>query len=65
MRLVYRDLVTLQNRGVVPKQYLPDWLSCPAAAPAPGTQIRRSWTGAVEKPLHLAFQPGEVVDLTD
>ena len=64
MKLVYRDLITLQNRGVVPKNHQPDWLSQRAAAAVAGTQKVRSWTGAEHVPLHLAFQPGEVVDLT-
>ena len=70
MRVVYRDLRTLQHRGIVKKEYMPEWLSAPAGAAAagaaavPGTQIRRGWNGLQEQPLHLAFQPGEVVDLT-
>ena len=65
MKLVYRDLITLQNRGVVQKNHQPDWLSHRAPAAIGPTQIERSWT-CVKRPvpLYLAFQPGEVVDLT-
>ena len=65
IRLVYRDLLTLQNRGVIARSHCPDWLSAPPPPLAPSTQIRRARTATPEKPSHhRGFQPGEVVDLT-
>lgn len=71
LRLAYRDLRTLRNRGIVPKTHAPDPSLEHYYIAAAGGVAAAAAAGGETSLLNLsgvsgggAFKPGEIVDLT-